>query len=855
MVDSRASKARPHITPLDPELFMPRKHITRPAFATALLQGLGLGALAASVALAGPPAQPVPTGVPKAFAADITPEMYKALDPCSQERLTRLAALVESGRDLPMGCFAPDTPNEIVQAFERVFHRQIGQRYDLGPRWEATALDPSSTGIYGTPTILTFGIIADGTLIPDGTGEGDAPSNLQARMDAIYGSRDTWVNLLKQMFARWGEVTGITYVFEPNDDGSTLADLPGEPGVRADLRIGGKAIDGNSGILAYNYYPQVGDMVIDTSDNFFEDLTNNSIRLRNVLWHEHGHGMGLAHSCPIARLKLMEPFVQVNFEGPQVDDVRASQRMYGDTNEPNGSSGAATNMGEVPSSSTLVIGNPGPIKAGSTVGLHDSTDIDWYQITFAQAGFASFTLNPVGYNYDAESQSCGGESGSCCFGSPTRGNEVLNPSMEIRRSPSGPTIGTGFTRPGGFSETVQGVKVSAGDTFYIRVFSESTPAIEDCLLYTVAITQEEPLLLVIPDPAQPSLVRVGLPLQVKARIGPGRQPLAAGSERVLYRLKGTSTFNAIPLALDEGDTYTGFVPMGTCGQVTEYYFEAKTTSGSAVRAPATAPVAFFTATAGNPFPIPLFSDSFDTDKGWTVSNAAVPADAPPGSVFDGGWERGIPAGKGQRFDPSYDADDNSWAAMTANRLGNSDVDWGPTWWTSPTFNLSSYAAATLNFSYWFRSSAVDPDQFTVELSSNNGSTWTVALRVVGDDVRGWVKRSIRLDEFIPMTGAVRIRFAAVDLAVNTMGEIKPANNTTVEAGVDDVQLFAHDCTSACPCPADADGSGGTPDVTDIDAFFAAWLNGEVTADADCSGGTPDVTDIDIFFIAWLNGGC
>jgi formylglycine-generating enzyme len=62
-------------------------------------------------------------------------------------------------------------------------------------------------------------------------------------------------------------------------------------------------------------------------------------------------------------------------------------------------------------------------------------------------------------------------------------------------------------------------------------------------------------------------------------------------------------------------------------------------------------------------------------------------------------------------------------------------------------------------------------------------------------------------------------------------------------------------TASCPCPADFDQSGGTPDINDIDAYFTAWLAGEPTADADCSGGTPDINDIDAFFAAWLAGGC
>jgi hypothetical protein len=61
--------------------------------------------------------------------------------------------------------------------------------------------------------------------------------------------------------------------------------------------------------------------------------------------------------------------------------------------------------------------------------------------------------------------------------------------------------------------------------------------------------------------------------------------------------------------------------------------------------------------------------------------------------------------------------------------------------------------------------------------------------------------------------------------------------------------------TCCPCPADFDASGGTPDTTDIDAFFTAWLLGDPSADSNCSGGTPDAADVEFFFIAWLAGGC
>jgi hypothetical protein len=68
-------------------------------------------------------------------------------------------------------------------------------------------------------------------------------------------------------------------------------------------------------------------------------------------------------------------------------------------------------------------------------------------------------------------------------------------------------------------------------------------------------------------------------------------------------------------------------------------------------------------------------------------------------------------------------------------------------------------------------------------------------------------------------------------------------------------LLTSDAATLITCAADFDGSGGTPDAGDIDAFFIAWLAGDPTADTDCSGGTPDAGDIDVFFFVWLAGGC
>src|SRR5690606_8662652 len=144
-----------------------------------------------------------------------------------------------------------------------------------GSRWTVTATNGYGLK-QGDPTTLTWSIVPDGVAISGAIGEPSAPSNLRAFLNGIYGSEAAWLPIFQQVFDRWSEITGITYVYEPNDDRVALFGSPGVRGVRADLRIGGHRIDGNSNVLAYNYYPNNGDMVIDTADAFYTNTSNNS---------------------------------------------------------------------------------------------------------------------------------------------------------------------------------------------------------------------------------------------------------------------------------------------------------------------------------------------------------------------------------------------------------------------------------------------------------------------------------------------------------------------------------------------------------------------------------------------------
>ncbi|MGE0758168.1 MAG: Ig-like domain-containing protein [Pirellulaceae bacterium] len=258
-----------------------------------------------------------------------------------------------------------------------------------GSRWTQTATNGGGLG-QGHPSTITWSVVPDTTPISGFANEPAANSNLRARLNQLYGSSSVWLPLLQQVFDRWEAVSGIDFVYEPNDDGASFSVFNGGVlGVRGDMRLGGHYIDGNSGILAYNFYPNVGDMVLDTADSFYNTLSGNSLRLRNVVAHEAGHGIGLAHSLPVSGTKLMEPFASTNFDGPQHDDILRANRGYGDPLESNDTVGTAHNLGTLGTSPLNLTG----------LSIDDDSDVDFFRFDLSASSSLTLTLSPTGSIY------------------------------------------------------------------------------------------------------------------------------------------------------------------------------------------------------------------------------------------------------------------------------------------------------------------------------------------------------------------------------------------------------------------------------------------------------------------------
>ena len=357
----------------------------------------------------------------------VSPALFARISETHLESLLYLKERAATDAPPIAQCFAPGTDPELVAAYELIFREQFwdlpapgegGERFDIASRWTTTATDGGFIPGQGTPITLTYSFAPDGSLADNLFGS-NRSSQLFSWLNGIYGSPAVWQPLFDSVFDNWGSLIGVTYIHEPNDDGVEANTLAGEIGVRGDVRIFAVTLDGGFGVLAYNQFPNAGDMVFDAFDSFFNNTGTQSRRLRNVAAHEHGHGLGLAHSCPQNATKLMEPSANTNFNGPQLDDVLAGQRNYGDALEPNDSVFEPTDRGSISIGSSDLINN---------VSLDEGADQDWYEFNITQPMEFIANISPDGGTFLTGSQNA---NGSCQAGSLNNFDDNLDLTLEL----------------------------------------------------------------------------------------------------------------------------------------------------------------------------------------------------------------------------------------------------------------------------------------------------------------------------------------------------------------------------------------------------------------------------------------
>ena len=384
---------------------------------------------------------------------------------------------------VPQACFAPDTPASVVEAHATRRTWQLltslqsesssRHQFNDGNRWTLTATDGSGLG-QGDPITLTWSLVPDGTLINGFNGEPSSPSNLRAFLDSNFGGPAGWMPLLESVFDRWSELAGIQYVYEPADDGASFPTSRGMLGVRGDLRLSGHRIDGNSGVLAYNFFPDLGDMVLDTADSALLSTANNSLVLRNVLSHEHGHGIGISHVCPVDRTKLMEPFLTTVFDGPQHDDIVAANRGYGDRYEDADTPGTATHLGVAPLSTQL-----------SDLSSDDPGEPDYFSFTVGGDSTVTVSVAPIGASYLSGPQT----NGSCSQGTLLDTATLQDLSIEILDRDGTTVLASTDANGAGVSETLADVALDNGAGTYFALVHGS--GVDNAQLYQLLVDVDD----------------------------------------------------------------------------------------------------------------------------------------------------------------------------------------------------------------------------------------------------------------------------------------------------------------------------------------------------------------------------
>ncbi|MEN0110729.1 MAG: pre-peptidase C-terminal domain-containing protein, partial [Planctomycetota bacterium] len=212
------------------------------------------------------------------------------------------------------------------------------------------------------------------------------------------------------------------------------------------------------------------DMAIDTDDlpTSFSNASGDFRELRNTVMHELGHGVGLDHVNSDAAGILMEPIISVGFDGPQHDDIRGLQWLYGDPLEKSGGNNTAANaspLGVLSPGGSLAVGTAGTghVVGGNEtdfVSISNERDTDFFSFSIASPVRLDATLTPRGDSYDQDG----------AFFNTTQTSDLALTIL----GPDGTTVlRQAAGQPAGVAESVAGVVLPSPGTYFARVTGPS----------------------------------------------------------------------------------------------------------------------------------------------------------------------------------------------------------------------------------------------------------------------------------------------------------------------------------------------------------------------------------------------
>ncbi|MCH8164158.1 MAG: hypothetical protein IH889_00970, partial [Planctomycetes bacterium] len=272
-------------------------------------------------------------------------------------------------------------------------------------------------------------------------------------------------------------------------------------------------------------------------------------------------------------------------------------------------------------------------------------------------------------------------------------------------------------------------------------------------------------------------------------------------------------FVAIPMTEVVPNLYDAIFPAAECGTQVAFYFSAETTTGQEVVTPNGAPANSFAVLSATGLQVVL-EDDFEGDTGWVVG-------APGDDATTGIWNRMDPEGTAAQPENDHTPNPGSICWVTdgfaGGGLGTFDVDNGQTTLTSPVIDLLGATNAEISYWRWYSNdtgASPNADVFVVDISNNNGSTWT-NVETVGpagpETSGGWIFHQFNVADFVAPTAQVRVRFIASD----------EGSGSLVEAAVDDFTVIEVLCEP--PPTADLNGDG-CADSKDLTILLGAWCS-------------------------------